>query len=149
MKKLIPLISIALIFMLSGCAAIKKQNNIDEQMKNLVFNASADRVYSAAVNFMQTDIMPTGKYSGSSKWIYSEYIFGGKKNKKKERTIINVTPKGKNQATLRILKESSTTFVNDDWAVPHSMRQLAYEFNTLKRVNPAQAAEIDRIASKK
>ncbi|MDH5395506.1 MAG: hypothetical protein OEW97_04480 [Gammaproteobacteria bacterium] len=152
MKKFLPLIFASLIMALSGCAGIKKQNNIEEQMKNLVFNAPADRVYSAAIAEMSNPLTPkiksTGQFSGASDWVYSDYVFGGKVNKRKTRTLISVTAKGNKQSILRIQTETATNFMGD-FGEPHVVRFLTNEYNTLKRVNPVQAAEIDKMASAK
>lgn len=151
MKKLLPFFIIALAVTLSGCGAIQKQNNIDKQMENLVFNAPANQVYDAAVKVMNSQLIPIksiGKNHGASELTYSDYIFGGKKNKQRIRFTVAVTDMGKGKSTLRIHKERATNFMGE-WDKPHVMRFLTYEYQTLQRVDSTKATEIDKLASKK
>ena len=73
MKKLIPIVAIALIFIMSGCVAIKKQNNIENQIENLVYDAPADRLYTAAVKYMGAS--STGKNQAATAWVTHDKVF--------------------------------------------------------------------------
>lgn len=151
MKKLLPFFILALAVTLTGCGAIQKQNNIDKQMENLVFNAPANQVYDAAVKVMSSQLIKInsgGKTYGASDLVYSDYIFGGKKNKQRIRFTVAAVDAGKGKSTLRIHKEKATNFMGE-WGKPHKMRFLTYEYQTLQKVDAAKAAKIDKLASKK
>ncbi len=151
MKKLLPFFILAFAFSLTGCEAIKKQNNIDNQMKTFVFGTQASQVYNAAVKVMSSQLIKinsTSKNHGASQLTYSDYIFGGKKNKQRIRFTVTVADLGKGKSTLRIHKERATNFMGE-WGKPHVMRFLTYEYQTLQKVDAAKAAEIDKLASKK
>ena len=152
MKKLIPIITIALIFVMSGCAIMKKQNSVSDQLENLVLDVSADRAFTAAIEY--SGAKPTGKYQASTSWVMHEKVFGStKRYQEKDRYLIKVIPQGKNKSLLRIQRQHNSNFVGAEWQdKPYLSRDTAYEHNLIKSKFPAVAAEIERksiMASKK
>lgn len=151
MKKFLSIAMIALAVSLSGCAAIQKQANLNAQMENLVMNAPADKVYNAAVNTMNSmfvRIRTTGRNQGASSWQIKPVSLGTKHYKEKTRFTVKVTAKGKNKSVLIISKERSSNMMGD-WNRPLPGRLMSYEYQVLKKINPARAAEIDKNATVK
>jgi len=150
MKKILPILIIALTISLTGClGAIKKQGKIEDQMKNLVINSSASKVYTAAEKYMNSmfiKIKPTGKNTGASSWSINDVTLGSNKYKEKVRFTVRVASKGNNKSKLNISRERSTNMMGD-FSKPVAGRYLTYEYNVLKKMNPARAAQIDKNAS--
>ena len=152
MKKIIPIITIALVFIMSGCAIMKKQNSVNDQLENLVLDVSAKRAFAAALKYSGAE--PTGKYQASTNWVMHEKVFGSSKRyQEKDRYLIKVTPQGKTKSLLRIQRQHTSNFVGGEWQdKPYLSRDTAYEHNLIKSKFPAIANEIERkamIASKK
>lgn len=150
MKKLSPIFIIALVVSLTGCLdAMKKQGKIDEQMKNLVMNAPADKVYATAVQVMNSlfvDIKPAGKNTGASSWQVNDTKLGTEKYKEKIRFTIKVSAQGSNKSTLIIGRERSSNLTGN-WSKPVTGRFLNYEYKVLQKIDAAKAAEIDKKSS--
>lgn len=151
MKNIISIAVIIFITSLTGCmGALQKQSRIDDQMKDLVMNSPADKVYSAAVKHMNSmfiKIKNTAKNKGSSNWQTNDVSLGSQRYKEKVRFTVKVTAKGKNKSVLNISRERSSNLMGS-WDKIHSGRYLHYEFNVLKKMDAARAAEINKKASK-
>jgi len=151
MKKLKIIFVLSLITVLSGClGAIQKQSKIDDQMKNFVFNEPAGKVYNTAAKYMNSmfiDIKNTGENAGASKWQTNNVTLGSNKYQEKLRFTVKVDAKGENKSALNISRERSTNMMGD-WDKASAGRYLHYEYNVLKKINAAKAAEIDKKASK-
>lgn len=151
MKRFLSITMIALAISLSGCAAIQKQSNINNQMQNLVMNAPANKVYNAAVKVMNSRfirIRKTGRNTGASSWQTQPVSLGTKHYKEKTRFTVKVSSKGKNKSVLRISKERSSNMMGH-WNKPLPGRLLSYEYEVLKKINASRAAEIDKMATVK
>lgn len=152
MKKLVYLFSLLVaVTAISGCAGIKKQNNINKYMENFVFNAPADKVYNAAVakmGSMYVTIKPVSKHHGASDWNTNNTSLGGNSYQEQVRFSIAVNSNGNDKSTLRIYRERKTN-LSGSWSEAHKQRFLIYEYNVLQQVNPSRAASLEKMAAAK
>lgn len=135
--------------LITGCASMKKQMNINKVMETHVFEAPAADVYEAAeaeFKGMYTPINSTGKTTGASEWITRPTELGGKKYKEKSRFTVTVTPKGKKMSMVVVSRESATD-ITGKWGDTRKARMGVYEFNILKRLDSAKAQEVEAKAA--
>ncbi len=149
MKKL--LMSLAALLLLSGCATIKLQQNIINQMETYVFNAPPGVIYAAAEDVFSGMYVPlesTGQYKGESKWLSRYSEFQGKQFESKQRFIVEVKDGGNNRSLLRVyIQAQSKSIIDGKWEIRSPARSPIYEYSILQKVDPAAAAIIDKKAA--
>jgi len=149
MKKL--LMSLAVVLLLSGCATIKLQQNIINQMETYVFNAPPGVIYAAAEDVFSGMYVPlesTGQYKGESKWLSRNSEFQGKQFYSKQRFIVDVKGDGNNRSLLRVyVQTQSKSIVDGKWNILAPSRSPIYEYSILEKVDPAAAAAIEKKAA--
>lgn len=151
MKSLIFLGVVGLL--ISGCATIKKQQNIGKIMETHVFDAPPEEVYSAAsteFSAMFLKLEGDGKNSGASPWLiaHKEDKMTNKKWQEKDRFVVEISSNDGKKSKLTVHREAQSNFVGGKWGSITSGRMYIYEFNILKRMNPSLAQQIDAKAAK-
>ncbi len=153
-KKLIPLWVVITIF-LTGCAAISKQINTMELMKNYTFNMSANKVFAKAEDYYRNqNLTLTGKFKNTGVTPWKQVLVSGPVTRtNKIRFRVTVSQVGKNRTSLRVVKESVPLNYNKNvlgasLIKADSIRYIPAEFDILQYIDPQEAKRLETKAAK-
>ena len=155
------ILSMVTAFLFAGCAGFEKQKKINNFMMSHTFQESPDKVMEAAMKvYEEQNIRPlvkSGDNMAARKWLTEDKTIGGvgnsaegKKYKQKTRYTCS-TSKAAGGTKLVCNMESQSTLGEMDGKFGDVMvvRQAHDEFKILKVLNPAKAAEVEKMASAK
>jgi len=120
----------------SGCATIKKQQNIGKIMHDHIFDVSADKLYVAAeaeFKKMYVPLTSSRNHQGSTQWLSKQETLGSKAYTEKDRFVVTVAAQGDNKSRIFVIRELKSDF-NGAWSDKPSHRMYIYEFNIQKKI---------------
>jgi len=147
-------LAVVLVFAV-GCATISAQMNLMDSMKNYEFSESADKVYAAAEAYFG-HLNSDGELTGVSDWKAGYVAQGSLSHGVKERYRVVVTSLSNGKSILRVTKESIPEkndgvnlggLLGGEIVKPETIRHIPSEFQILKQLNPAQAAQMETQAA--